>query len=194
MTHFKIFSTRRIFFPPMAGRNSGRSRCGEGACVRKIAKVRPGALGAAAVELAAALCVLLFGRFVNQAERESIMLNKTVASAALIAAAVAASGTPALANVASSVKSVTTENAGAAVQPVYWRHGYGWGHRYGGWGHRYYGGYGGWRRYGYGGYYPGYYGYGYPTGYWGGYPGYGYGWSPGVGVGIAPGFGIGFGY
>lgn len=148
----------------------------------------------ATVELAAALCVLLFGRFVNQTERESIMLNKTVAGAAFIAAAVAASGTPALANVASSAKSVTTETAGAAVQPVYWRRGYGWGHHYGRWGHRYYGG---WRRYGYDGYYPGYYGYGYgyPTGYWGGYPGnYGYGWGPGVNVGIAPGFGIGFGF
>ncbi len=125
------------------------------------------------------------------------MLKKTLAGAALMAAAFAISSPPALANVASGTTAMKAQaGSSSAVQPVFYRRGfvgrpYGWGHRR--WA-------GGWARpYVYGGYYPGYYGgyggWGYPAGYGWGYGGWGgYGWGPGVSVGIAPGFGIGFGF
>ena len=117
------------------------------------------------------------------------MLKKTVAGAALMAAALAMSAPPAFAHTAPGAAAVKTQTVTEnTVQPVYYRRGgfvvrrpFGWGYRpWGGWG----------TPYAYGGYYPGYYGgWGYPAGYWGGY-----GWGPGVSVGIAPGFGIGFGF
>ncbi len=115
------------------------------------------------------------------------MLKKTVAGAALIAAAFALSGTPAFANVAQGA--AVNAHAGSAVQPVYYRRGgYVVRRHFGpGWGYRRWGA---WNApYAYGGVYPGYYGWGYPAGYWGGY-----GWGPGVSIGVGPGFGIGFGF
>jgi hypothetical protein len=130
------------------------------------------------------------------------MLKKTVAGAALMAAAFAMSAAPAFAHAAPGAVAVKAQTATEnAVQPVYYRrggyvvrrhYGAGWGHRgLGGWATPYsYGafrpGFGG----GYPGYYGGYSGWGYPAGYWGG----GYGWGPSVSVGIGPGVGIGFGF
>ncbi len=116
------------------------------------------------------------------------MVKKTVAGAALMAAARGMSALPASAHAIVGAAGVNAEVSGTA-QPVYW-HGYGWGHRhyyrpyaYRAWGYRPYA----WG--GYPGYYGGGYGWGYPTGYWGGS-----GWGPGVTIGVGPGFGIGFGF
>lgn len=126
------------------------------------------------------------------------MLKKTVAGAALMAAAFAISAGPALANVAPGAAAINGKaTTDSALQPVYYRRGgyvvrrpYGWGgvgYRRLGWGTPYT--YGAYNPGFYAGY-PGYYGgWGYPAGYWGGY-----GWGPGISVGIAPGLGIGFGF
>lgn len=118
-------------------------------------------------------------------ESESIMLKKTVAGAALMAAAFAMSAAPA--HAVTGAADVKAHVGDAAKHVQYYWYGYPVYRRY----YRPYA-YRGWAYgtpYAYG-YYPGYYsyGWGYPTGYWGGY-----GWSPGVGV-IAPGVGIGFGF
>ena len=124
------------------------------------------------------------------------MLKKTVAGAALIAAAIAIPGASAYAHVSPGNASVAP--AASAVEPVaYYRGHYAGPRHY----HRPYA-YGGYRTWGVqpyvGGYRPGYSGYyggwGYPTGYWGNGWGGWNGWGPGVSVGIAPGVGIGFGF
>jgi len=130
------------------------------------------------------------------------MLKKTVAGAALMAAALAMSAAPAFAHASPGAAAIKAQTATEkAVQPVYYRRGGyvvrrpygvgGWGYRrLGGWATPYsYGAYNPGFYGGYPGYYGGYSGWGYPAGYWGGY-----GWGPGVSVGIAPGFGIGFGF
>ena len=126
----------------------------------------------------------------NPAESETIMLKKTVAGAALLAAALAMPGAPALANTTRGAPALNAQVGSGAAPVAYYRYGHpGYRHytrpyAYQGWGYR---------PYAYGGYYPGYYGgysgWGYPTGYWGGY-----GWGPGVSFGVAPGLGIGFGF
>jgi hypothetical protein len=136
-------------------------------------------------ELAGWPCVLTREGVAIHVRREP----KTVAGAALMAAALAMSAAPAFAHAAPGAAAVNAKVTGTA-QPVAYRNGhavyrrhYDRPHAYGAWGARPY-------AYGYNsGYYGGYSGWGYPAGYWGGY-----GWGPGVSVGIAPGFGIGFGF
>jgi len=102
------------------------------------------------------------------------MLKKTVASAALMAAAFATPAAPA--HAVTGAAGVKAHVGGAAKHVQYYWYGYPVYRRY-------------YRPYAYRGWaYGTPYAYGYYPGYWGGY-----GWSPGVGV-IAPGVGIGFGF
>ncbi len=115
------------------------------------------------------------------------MFRKTLAGAALLAAAVAMPGAAALANTIPGASNLNAEVSASAAQPVgYYRYGHPvYRHYWGPYAYRAWG-YG---PYAYGGYPGGYSGWGYPAGYWGGY-----GWGPGVSFGIAPGFSIGFGF
>ena len=124
------------------------------------------------------------------------MLKKTVASAALMAAALATSAAPAFAHAVPGAGAVNAKMTSTAQPVVYryghpmYRHHYYRPYGFGAWGARPYAyGYNSGFYGGYPGYYGGYSGWGYPAGVWGGY-----GWGPGVGIGIAPGVGIGFGF